>query len=40
MEEIKRKRGRPRKNVEVPKEVKEIIEEVQEKSQEKLPEPI
>ena len=37
MEEVKRKRGRPRKNPDVPKipeEIKSIIEEVQEKQEE------
>ena len=36
MEEIKKKRGRPRKNPvpEIPEEIKSIIEEVQEKQQE------
>ena len=36
MEEIKRKRGRPKKNPvpEVPQEIKPIIEEVQEKQKE------
>ena len=36
MEEIKRKRGRPRKNPapEIPQEIKSIVEEVQEKQQE------
>jgi hypothetical protein len=36
MEEIKKKRGRPRKNSEVlemPEEIKSIIEEVQEKQE-------
>jgi len=28
MEEIKKKRGRPRKNPELPEEIKSIIEEV------------
>ena len=38
MEEVKRKRGRPRKNPDVPKipeEIKSIIEEVQEKQEER-----
>ena len=33
MEEIKKKRGRPRKNPELPKEIKTLIDEVQEKQQ-------
>jgi len=35
MEEIKKKRGRPRKNPvpEIPEEIKSIIEEVQEKQE-------
>lgn len=34
MEEVKRKRGRPRKQPEVPQEIKSIVEEVQEKQKE------
>jgi hypothetical protein len=31
MEEIKKKRGRPRKNPEMPKEIQSLVDEVQEK---------
>ena len=34
MEEVKKKRGRPRKTPEIPQEIKSIIDEVQEKQQE------